>query len=168
MGSKSVGRSRTPQPTLRRRGDFSPVSTLAAGDFMGEMHEATPVSHTRSLPPAHPCSRNRARRIARKPTGPATQFPQLISDAGPDATTLFQLPTDRFTLRQMWHSAFNSQPNDRITSGLPTTHPESAPPAHSVTPRAIIAPTNGPHSRRETWSLRNPVSAGGGWHGRGL
>src|SRR5579863_103624 len=33
MGSKSVGRSRTPQPTFRRRGDFSPVSTLAAGDF---------------------------------------------------------------------------------------------------------------------------------------
>src|ERR1700684_2145575 len=44
MGSKSVGRSRTPQPTFRRRGDFSPVSTLAAGDFMSEMHEATPVS----------------------------------------------------------------------------------------------------------------------------
>src|SRR6266481_1758582 len=44
MGSKSVGRSRTPQPTFRRRRDFSPVSTLAAGDFMSEMHEATPVS----------------------------------------------------------------------------------------------------------------------------
>src|SRR6266851_6657466 len=41
MGSKSVERSRTPQPTLRRRGDFSPVSTLAAGDFMSEMHEAS-------------------------------------------------------------------------------------------------------------------------------
>src|SRR6266853_5922135 len=44
MGSKSVGRNRTPQPTLRRRGDFSPVSTLAVGAFMSEMHEATPVS----------------------------------------------------------------------------------------------------------------------------
>src|ERR1700687_605765 len=44
MGSKSVGRSRTPKPTFRRRGDFSPVSTLAAGDFMSEMHEVTPVS----------------------------------------------------------------------------------------------------------------------------
>src|SRR5258708_25198176 len=33
MDSKSVGRSRTPRPTFRRRGDFSPVSTLAAGDF---------------------------------------------------------------------------------------------------------------------------------------
>src|SRR5271166_1674624 len=44
MGSKSVERSRTPQPTFRRRGDFSPVSTLAAGGFMSEMHEATPVS----------------------------------------------------------------------------------------------------------------------------
>src|SRR6266849_6947138 len=44
MGSKSVERSRTPKPTFRRRGDFSPVSTLAAGDFMSEMHEATPVS----------------------------------------------------------------------------------------------------------------------------
>src|SRR5216684_6784298 len=33
MGSKSVERSRTPKPTFRRRGDFSPVSTLAAGDF---------------------------------------------------------------------------------------------------------------------------------------
>src|ERR1039458_2416274 len=44
MGSKSVGRSRTLQPTFRRRGDFSPVSTLAAGGFMSEMHEAKPVS----------------------------------------------------------------------------------------------------------------------------
>src|SRR6202162_785124 len=44
MGSKSVGRSRTPKPTFRRRGDFSPFSTLAAGDFMSEMHEVTPVS----------------------------------------------------------------------------------------------------------------------------
>src|SRR5271166_3593974 len=44
MGSKSVGRSRTSKPTFRRRGDFSPVSTLAAGDFMSEMHEVTPVS----------------------------------------------------------------------------------------------------------------------------
>src|SRR5216684_1126351 len=44
MGSKSVERSRTPKPTFRRRGDFSPISTLAAGDFMSEMHEATPVS----------------------------------------------------------------------------------------------------------------------------
>src|SRR5208282_6927502 len=33
MGSKSVGRRRTPQPTFRRHGDFSPVSTLAAGGF---------------------------------------------------------------------------------------------------------------------------------------
>jgi excisionase family DNA binding protein len=33
-----------PQPTFRRRGAFSPVSTVAAGDFMSEMHEATPVS----------------------------------------------------------------------------------------------------------------------------
>src|SRR5580658_6550040 len=32
MGSKSVERSWMPQPTFRRRGDFSPVSTLAAGD----------------------------------------------------------------------------------------------------------------------------------------
>jgi len=44
MGSKSVERSRTPKPTFRRRGDFSPVSTLAAGDFMSEMHGVTPVS----------------------------------------------------------------------------------------------------------------------------
>jgi excisionase family DNA binding protein len=44
MGSKSVERNWTPQPTFRRRGDFSPVSTLAAGDFMSEMHEVTPVS----------------------------------------------------------------------------------------------------------------------------
>jgi excisionase family DNA binding protein len=32
------------KPTFRRRGDFSPISTLAAGEFMSEMHEATPVS----------------------------------------------------------------------------------------------------------------------------
>jgi excisionase family DNA binding protein len=44
MGLKSVGRSRTLQPTFSRRGDFSPVSTLAAGGFMSEMHEATSVS----------------------------------------------------------------------------------------------------------------------------
>src|SRR5271156_699418 len=44
MGSKSVGRGRTPQPAFRRRSDFSPVSTLAVGGFMSEMHEATPVS----------------------------------------------------------------------------------------------------------------------------
>src|SRR6266481_8860268 len=44
MGSKSVERSRAPQPVFRRRGDFSPVSTLAAGGFMSEMHEATPIS----------------------------------------------------------------------------------------------------------------------------
>src|ERR1700686_4304774 len=44
MGSKSVGRSRTPQPAFRRRGDSSSVSTLAAGDFMSEMHKAMPVS----------------------------------------------------------------------------------------------------------------------------
>jgi len=44
MGLKSVGPSRTPQPAFRRRGDFSPVSTLAVGGFMSEMHEATSVS----------------------------------------------------------------------------------------------------------------------------
>src|SRR5580700_10850320 len=44
MGSKSVGRTRTLLPTFRRRADFSPVSTLAAGGSMSEMHEATPVS----------------------------------------------------------------------------------------------------------------------------
>ena len=44
MGSKSVERSRTPQPTFKRRCDFGPVSTLAVGGFMSEMHEATPVS----------------------------------------------------------------------------------------------------------------------------
>src|SRR6267143_1492705 len=44
MGSKSVDRSRTPQPTFRRRRDFSPVSTLAVEGFMSETHEATPVS----------------------------------------------------------------------------------------------------------------------------
>ena len=43
MDSKSVERSRTPQPTFRRR-DFSPVLTLAVGGFMSEIHEATPVS----------------------------------------------------------------------------------------------------------------------------
>jgi excisionase family DNA binding protein len=44
MGSKSVERNRTPQPTFRRRSDFSLVSTLAAGGFMSEMHEATPIN----------------------------------------------------------------------------------------------------------------------------
>jgi len=44
MGSKSVDRSRTPQPTFRRRRDFSPVSTRAVEGFMSETHEATPVS----------------------------------------------------------------------------------------------------------------------------
>src|ERR1700685_87455 len=44
MGCKSVERSRTPKPSFRRRLDFSPVSTLAAGGFMSEMHEVTPVS----------------------------------------------------------------------------------------------------------------------------
>jgi excisionase family DNA binding protein len=44
MGSKSVERSRAPQPVFRRRRDFRPVSTLAAEGFMSEMHEATPVS----------------------------------------------------------------------------------------------------------------------------
>src|ERR1022692_4236812 len=44
MGSKSVERGRMPKPTFRRRGDFSPVSTLAAGDLMSEMHEVTQVS----------------------------------------------------------------------------------------------------------------------------
>ena len=33
-----------PQPTSDDMGDFSPVSTLAAGGFMSEMHESTPVS----------------------------------------------------------------------------------------------------------------------------
>src|SRR6266851_8022177 len=72
----------------------------------------------------HAFSRKRARRIARKPTGPATQFPPLVGDARPEATILFQLPTDHLTLRQTWHTAFNSQANGRITSGLPTIHPE--------------------------------------------
>jgi len=69
------------------------------------------LGHTRSLPPAHACSRKRARRIARKPTRPATQFRPLVSDARPEATILFQLPTDHFTLRLTWHTAFNSQAN---------------------------------------------------------
>src|ERR1035441_4350712 len=34
------------------------------------------LGHTGSLPPAHPCPRNRARCMARKPTGPVPQFPQ--------------------------------------------------------------------------------------------
>jgi hypothetical protein len=34
------------------------------------------LGHTRSLPPAHACPRNRARCIARKPTGPVPQFRQ--------------------------------------------------------------------------------------------
>jgi hypothetical protein len=68
-------------PIIRR---FRPTSKRKCGiSFV--------LGHTRSLPPAHACSRNRARRIARKPTGPATQFPPLASDAGPEATILFQL-----------------------------------------------------------------------------
>src|ERR1700686_915580 len=43
MGSKSVERSRTPKPTFRGRGVFSPVSSFPPGGFMGEMPEATPV-----------------------------------------------------------------------------------------------------------------------------
>ncbi len=38
--------------------------------------------------------------MARKPTGPATQFPPLVSDAGPEATIIRRLhhqPTSRFT-----------------------------------------------------------------------
>src|SRR6202035_3827207 len=44
MGSKSVGRRRTPRPTFGRRGDFSPSRLSLQGSFMSEMHEATPVS----------------------------------------------------------------------------------------------------------------------------
>src|SRR3984893_10586659 len=44
MGSKSVGRRRTPRPTFGRRGDFSPSRLSLQGVFMSEMHEATPVS----------------------------------------------------------------------------------------------------------------------------
>jgi hypothetical protein len=39
--------------------------------------------HTRSLPPAHACPRNRARCIARKPTGPVPQIPQYLSASLP-------------------------------------------------------------------------------------
>jgi hypothetical protein len=43
MGLESVGPSRTPQPTFRRRGDFSPVSTLAVGGF-NERHARSNIS----------------------------------------------------------------------------------------------------------------------------
>ena len=101
---------------LLQRRSFLPGRSLR----LPELLVSFVLGHPRSLPPAHACSRNRARRIARKPTGPATQFPPLVSDAGPEATILFQLPTDHLTLRQTWHTAFNSQANDRITSGLLT------------------------------------------------
>src|SRR5207302_7160540 len=62
----------------------------------------------------HACSRKRARRITRKPTGPATQFPPLVSDAGPEAARLFQLPAGQGTLQQTRQPAVSSQPNVRI------------------------------------------------------
>lgn len=42
-----------------------------------------------------------------------TQFPPLVSAAGPEATIPFQLPTD-LTLRETWHTAFNSQANGLV------------------------------------------------------
>src|ERR1700733_8744390 len=57
----------------------------------------------------------------------------------------------------------NSSPNSKLgnTPGIIASGVQRA--AH-----AIITPTDGPHPWRETWSLRNPVPAGCGWHGRGL
>ena len=75
---------------LLQRLSFLPGRSLR----LRELFISFVVGHTRSLPPAHACSRNRARRIARKPTGLATQFPPSVSDAGPEATILFQLPTE--------------------------------------------------------------------------
>jgi excisionase family DNA binding protein len=43
MGSKSVERSWAQHPTFRRRGNFRPVPSLAAGGFM-KMREAMPIN----------------------------------------------------------------------------------------------------------------------------